>query len=133
MTRRHHGHGVAAMLFLCASLIVACGAAETNHLTAYMGGNRLVTAGDDVRLDGARVGRVARVSRVAFGDGQFGSKIDLALDRSVGRLPVDTTMKACGAFGRRSPYLELMRGRSARTIPVGGTLPASQVLARPVC
>jgi ABC-type transporter Mla subunit MlaD len=125
--------GVAAIIVLCTAVIVACGGADTNHLTAYMGGNRVVTAGEAVRLDGARVGRVDRVSRFAFGNGQFGSKIDLALDRSVGRLPVDTTMKACGAFGRGSAYLQLIRGRSARMFAEGGPLPASQVLARPVC
>jgi ABC-type transporter Mla subunit MlaD len=88
-----------------------------DHLTVRFAQVGNVRPRNEVRIFGRRVGQVLEV-RLA--DGR--PTVDLQLDTSVGRLPVDTTavVRAKGLLGAR--YVELNPGRSASTLADGGTL-----------
>jgi len=78
----------------------------------------------EVKIAGRRAGQVLD-PRVEHGRGV----VDLQLDPAIGPLPVDTTarVRPRSAIGVR--FLDLVPGRSSRTIPEGGTIPARQTSA----
>jgi virulence factor Mce-like protein len=89
--------------------------------------DRLVKA-NQVRIAGVRRGQISTVEAVTpdAGGGTPFSKVTLRLDGDVPPLPVDTTAKVRPASILGSSYLDLVPGRSARTIPEGGTLALKQ-------
>ncbi|UTI67071.1 MlaD family protein [Paraconexibacter antarcticus] len=84
---------------------------------------------NDVRIGGLRVGQVARVQAFRPGARQrVRARIELALNRSVGRLPIDTQVKVRSASILGATYLDVIPGRSTTTIPDGGELPLARSL-----
>ena len=89
-------------------------------------GERLI-ATDDVRIAGVRVGQVVGVTAMpARGTAAPYAIARLALNPSVGRLPVDSTAEIRSASALGATYMQLTLGHSHATIPSGGTLPISQ-------
>ena len=89
-------------------------------------------AGNEVRIGGDRVGVVRKITGIAREDGSTAAKMELALDDTSDRLPVDSTV----AIRPKSPlglkYILIKRGKAERTIPQGGTLSAPRDPIRPV-
>lgn len=89
-------------------------------------------AGNEVRIGGDRVGIVRKVTGFARSDGSTGARMELALDDTADRLPVDSTV----AIRPKSPlglkYILINRGSAERTIPQGGTLDTPREPERPV-
>jgi virulence factor Mce-like protein len=84
--------------------------------------DRLI-ATDDVRIGGVRVGQVASVSAERARNNQPPyALIQLAIDPSVGHLPVDSSAEVRAASALGATYVALTLGHSRATIPAGGTL-----------
>ncbi|HEX6389284.1 MAG TPA: MlaD family protein, partial [Solirubrobacteraceae bacterium] len=99
----------------------------TRQLNVEMTNGANLVKGNEVRSGGFRIGLVddmvpARLSE----NGRVGAKLTLKLDRKIGDIPVDSrvTIRPRSALGLK--YVELETGRSRRTLPDGGTLPASR-------
>ncbi len=82
---------------------------------------------NEVRIGGARVGLVNHLTAVQSpATGRVAAIAYLKLEKGVQPLPANTVaiVQSVSALGLK--YLELIKGRSLRTLPPGGTLPASQ-------
>jgi virulence factor Mce-like protein len=90
--------------------------------------------GNDVRIGGFRVGAVNEITPVRRPDGTAYVKIKLALQKSVEKLPRDTTIivRSRSALGLK--YVEITPGKkpSKSGYPAGGTIPISQAKPEPV-
>lgn len=97
------------------------------HVTVEVpNANRLI-ATNDVRIGGIRVGQVSDVeARLMAADGRPFARVELALEESVGRLPVDTEVRVRPASVLGATYVELILGRSRAKIPERGTLPLAR-------
>jgi virulence factor Mce-like protein len=77
----------------------------------------------EVRIGGARVGQVVEIRAVPReGDVPPHAVLDAKLDGDVGPLPVDTTAEVRLGSVLGGKYIELVPGRSDRTIPEDGRL-----------
>ncbi|MDX6355986.1 MAG: phospholipid/cholesterol/gamma-HCH transport system substrate-binding protein, partial [Streptomyces sp.] len=91
--------------------------------------DRLIHAAD-VRIGGSLVGKVLEIQAVPPGDRPRPyARLTLALDQSVGPLPVDTTIQVRPASVLGLTYVDLKPGQSRQTLPAGGTLPESAAKA----
>jgi ABC-type transporter Mla subunit MlaD len=88
-----------------------------------------LTHGAEVHMGGALVGFVNDVRAARTPSGQPIAVLDLKLDKSIGRLPVDSTFTIAlkGAIGQK--YLAIGLGHSKRTYASGATVPVSQTSA----
>ncbi|WP_040599564.1 MlaD family protein [Patulibacter medicamentivorans] len=86
--------------------------------------NRMVK-NNQVRIGGVRVGQVSKVEAIVPPRGvarpSF-ARLHLMLDGDVAPLPVDTAVKVRPASVLGATYVDLMPGRSRRTVPSHGTL-----------
>jgi virulence factor Mce-like protein len=89
-------------------------------------------AGNEVRLGGARVGTVRKIDAVARRDGSTGARLELALDDTSTDLPVDSVIKVRPKSSLGLKYVEVTRGKAAKTIPSGGTITVARNTSRPV-
>ncbi|EHN10871.1 MCE family protein [Patulibacter medicamentivorans] len=82
--------------------------------------------GDDVRIGGARVGRLDAISAHPLPDGRIVAQLDLQLEPGQKPLPVDSTVSVppVNVFGNK--YVDLVRGRSRTTVASGRTLALRQ-------
>jgi ABC-type transporter Mla subunit MlaD len=88
-----------------------------------------LTHGAEVHMGGALVGFVNDVEPARLPSGQPIAVLNLKLDKSIGRLPVDSTFTIAlkGAIGQK--YLAIGLGHSTRTYPSGSTVPMSHTSA----
>jgi virulence factor Mce-like protein len=89
---------------------------------------RLVV-GNEVRDGGFRIGQVARIAPVP-GAGS-GAQLTLQLDTSATPIPEDSTIKIRPRSALGLKYVELVRGRSARSLPDGATISATDDVVGP--
>ncbi|MDX6698421.1 MAG: phospholipid/cholesterol/gamma-HCH transport system substrate-binding protein [Solirubrobacteraceae bacterium] len=88
-----------------------------------------LVAGDEVRIGGARVGRVKTVEAVPRrGARPAHARLELALDVAQQPLPLDTRAQVRPRSILGSKYLALTPGHARRGIPPGGTLPLSRAV-----
>ncbi|EHN10922.1 hypothetical protein PAI11_22320 [Patulibacter medicamentivorans] len=91
-----------------------------------------LVAGNDVRKGGARIGQLGSITPIVRPDGSAGARLHLKLDRTSGKLPVDSRI----AIRPKSPlglrYVEVTAGASSRTVPQGGTIPLRYAAPEPV-
>jgi virulence factor Mce-like protein len=79
---------------------------------------------NEVRIGGIRVGQVSSVKAMPGAPGEAPyTRIGLKLKPSAGPLPVDTHVKVRPASILGTTYVDLVPGRSTRTLHEGGTLP----------
>jgi ABC-type transporter Mla subunit MlaD len=83
--------------------------------------------GDFVRVGGTRVGVIRDLTTRMLPSGRVVAVASVQLDRSVGPVPVDSTVTVRPQSALGLKYMELTIGHSPRTIPDGGTLPVEQV------
>ena len=88
-----------------------------------------LTHGAEVHMGGALVGFVDNVEPARLPSGQPIAVLDLKLDKSLGKLPVDSTFTIAlkGAIGQK--YLAIGLGHSTRTFASGATVPLRQTSA----
>jgi phospholipid/cholesterol/gamma-HCH transport system substrate-binding protein len=98
-------------------------------LTVAVPNAERITKGDEVRVDGVRVGQVQGVAAASRSGQPAYARLTLALSPSVGPLPVDTRVSIGQASILGDSDVDLVRGDNPRTIADGGTLPLSN--ARP--
>jgi virulence factor Mce-like protein len=90
--------------------------------------DRLITAAD-VRIGGVLVGEVLHVGAVPASGGRPAlARVELAINDSVGRLPVDTKVQVRPASVLGLTYVDLTLGTSPRTVPANGTLALSSAV-----
>lgn len=82
--------------------------------------------GNYVRIGGALVGRVRSITGVTKRNGQTAAVLVVKLDKSVEPLPADSTVLVRPQSALGLKYLEITRGRSARGLPPGATIPLSR-------
>jgi ABC-type transporter Mla subunit MlaD len=85
-----------------------------------------LTHGAEVHMGGALVGFVDNVQAEREPSGEPIAVLDLKLDRSIGRLPVDSAfaIRLKGAIGQK--YLAITLGHSSQTFKNGATVPLRQ-------
>ena len=84
----------------------------------------------DVKVGGARVGQVLKVEAVPRkGKVPPHAVLDVKLTKDIAPLPADTTAEVRLASVLGGKYVEIVPGRSRRTIPENGRLPLSQATA----
>jgi ABC-type transporter Mla subunit MlaD len=88
-----------------------------------------LTHGAEVHMGGALVGFVDSVDPARTASGQPIAMLNLKLDRSIGKLPVDSTFTIGikGSIGQK--YLAIGLGRSRQTYASGATVPMRQTSA----
>ncbi|MDQ6914427.1 MAG: MlaD family protein, partial [Actinomycetota bacterium] len=82
--------------------------------------------GNEVREGGYRIGVVTRITPVTLRGGVTVSRLELKLDKKVGKIPVDTrvTVRPRSALGLK--YVQFERGGSRRYLQDGDTIPLDQ-------
>jgi virulence factor Mce-like protein len=87
--------------------------------------------GDGVLIGGDRVGYVGAIHAARLPDGRDIAVVSLKLNKSIGRLPADSTdlVRPVSPLGLK--YLQITRGDSPRRLPAGATIPISHT-HRPV-
>jgi ABC-type transporter Mla subunit MlaD len=88
-----------------------------------------LTHGAEVHMGGALIGFVDTVTPERSPSGQPIAVLDLKLNKSIGRLPVNSTfaIRLKGAIGQK--YLAIALGNSRRTFASGATVPVRQTSA----
>ncbi|MGE5636634.1 MAG: MlaD family protein [Nocardioidaceae bacterium] len=104
----------------------------TYDLEAELPNAANLVPGNDVRIGGARVGTVSKISAEQGSDGRVYARLRLELDKDLEPLPVDTTMivRPRSALGLK--YLELEPGTAKAGLEPGATIPVSRARPRPV-
>jgi virulence factor Mce-like protein len=91
-----------------------------------------LVAGNDVRIGGARVGAVTRITPVPNPGGKPTARLHMRLDRDLQPLPVDTTMMIRPRSALGLKYVQLTPGRSKAGFTPGASIPLGQARPRPV-
>jgi virulence factor Mce-like protein len=91
-----------------------------------------LVVGNDVRIGGTRVGSVDAIDPVVHKSGAVSAQLTLKLVRTVRPLPVDSRViiRPRSALGLK--YVQIARGRSARGLEDGATIPLRQATPQPV-
>jgi phospholipid/cholesterol/gamma-HCH transport system substrate-binding protein len=98
----------------------------TTSLKVQIANGAELVPGNEVRSGGFRIGVVEDMMPVRLPNGRIGAELDLKLDKKIGAVPVDTTVKIRPRSALGLKYVEFTKGRSTKTLPNGGTLPQTQ-------
>jgi virulence factor Mce-like protein len=98
----------------------------TTELKVQVPNGAELVPGNEVRTGGFRVGVVSDMRPVRLPDGTTASQLTLKLDKSTGKIPVDSSavIRPRSALGLK--YVELDLGHSRSTFKDGDTLPVTQ-------
>jgi virulence factor Mce-like protein len=83
--------------------------------------------GNDVRIGGARVGVVSKITPLIRPGGRVGALLHLKLDDTIGRLPADSTLLVRPRSPLGLKYVEITRGHAAARFAPNATIPISHV------
>lgn len=91
-----------------------------------------LVVGNEVRIGGARIGVVDKITPVNHPNGRVTAELELKMETSIKPLPTDSTViiRPRSALGLK--YVEITRGTSASGFPDGGTVPLKQATPKPV-
>ncbi len=98
----------------------------TRALDVQFANGANLVSGNEVRSGGYRIGVIEDMEPTRLANGKVGALLHLKLDDRIGAIPVDTKVKVRPRSALGLKYVELQKGTSSRTIPNGGTLPATQ-------
>jgi virulence factor Mce-like protein len=98
----------------------------TRSLRVQISNGAELVAGNEVRSGGFRIGVVDDMKPVRLPNGRIGAELHLKLDKKIGAVPADTTVKIRPRSALGLKYVEFTKGSSRQTIPDGGLLPQSQ-------
>lgn len=131
--------GAAAVLLAIVGVVLAHNAGRglpfvaTYDVRVQVPSGQDVQADGDVRIGGARVGRIADVApRMDPRTGRIHAVVALQLDEGTAPLPRDTTVVVRSRSVLGPKDVELTRGRAQETLPTGGLLPLAQATVEPV-
>jgi virulence factor Mce-like protein len=98
----------------------------TRELKVDISNGAQLVAGNDVDEGGLRVGLISDMKPIELANGTVGAQLTLQLDKSNGKVPIDSTatIRPRSLLGLK--YLDLLPGQSKKAFPDGGTMPASQ-------
>ena len=105
---------------------------STYNLTARVPNANALVKGNEVRIGGARVGVVKKVTAVHTGDGGVSAELSLSLDKSVEPLPANSTMIIRPKSPLGLKYLQIVPGDSSEGFAAGETIPESAARPEPV-
>jgi virulence factor Mce-like protein len=91
-----------------------------------------LVAGNDVRIGGARVGVVSHIEPVPHAHGPATARVTLKLEKSLERLPLDTTVLVRPRSALGLKYVQLTPGRAAAGYQPGATIPLRNARPHPV-
>ncbi len=100
---------------------------RTRYVVEVPNAQRLINSAE-VRIGGIQVGQVLNVSGVAPARQPPYARIEVALDSSVKRVPVDSKAQVRPASVLGLTYVDLKLGRSERSLPDGGILPLARAV-----
>jgi ABC-type transporter Mla subunit MlaD len=92
----------------------------TRQLTIDLPNAQDLVRQNEVREGGERIGLVTKLQPVRLPNGKIGARLHLKLDRNTPAVPVDSTWAVRPRSALSLKYLELVRGRSHRTVPENG-------------
>jgi ABC-type transporter Mla subunit MlaD len=98
----------------------------TRELTVDLPNAQDLVRQNEVREGGERIGLVTKLEPVRLRDGKIGARLHLKLDRSTPAVPVDSTWAVRPRSALSLKYLELVRGRSHKTVPENGHMGVTQ-------
>jgi virulence factor Mce-like protein len=107
----------------------------TYDIKAELPNGQKLIEGNEVRLGGFLVGNVNKmrpITKRVHGKVQTVALLDLKLKKTVERLPVDSTIRVRPKSALGLKYLEIVPGKSQKTLRPGDTLPLSQAAPRAV-
>jgi virulence factor Mce-like protein len=135
LTHRHTVLGLGAIVVVAIVGVIAYTANRglplqhrSHYIVEVPNAERLIDSAD-VRVGGIRVGQVLGVEGVAPRGRRPYARIELALEPSVKRIPVDSTVQVRPASVLGLTYVDLRPGRSPRSLPDRGTLPLDRARA----
>jgi len=104
----------------------------TYKVNAELPSGASLVRGNEVRIAGVRVGVIKSVTPKQLDTGESVANLDLALDKSVQPIPVDSkiVVRQRSAIGLK--YLLLTPGKSDEGLKAGGTIPLSQAVPETV-
>jgi virulence factor Mce-like protein len=100
----------------------------TREINVDMASGSNLVRGNEVREGGFRIGVVTEIVPVTLNDGRTVSRHRLKLDKRVGDIPADTSVKVRPRSALGLKYLEFQRGESRRLLADGDTIPLSQTV-----
>ncbi|HEY2436400.1 MAG TPA: MlaD family protein, partial [Solirubrobacteraceae bacterium] len=98
----------------------------TRQLKVNIASGAQLVAGNDVDEGGLRIGLVSDMHPVELPSGQVGAQLTLQLDKSNGKIPIDSTASVRPRSVLGLKYLDIIRGQSHRTFSDGGVMPISR-------
>jgi virulence factor Mce-like protein len=98
----------------------------TRQINVDVGSGANLVKGNEVREGGYRIGVVTKITPVTQRDGQTVARLQLKLDKKVGKIPADTriTVRPRSALGLK--YIQFERGTSHHYLQDGDTIPLDQ-------
>jgi ABC-type transporter Mla subunit MlaD len=105
---------------------------STYDLKALVPNANALVKGNEVRIGGSRVGVVSSVKPVQTGNGGVAAELQLQLDKSAEKIPVDSTMIIRPKSPLGLKYLQIVPGSSAKGLNAGETIPISAARPEPV-
>lgn len=103
----------------------------TYEIKAELPSGANLVAGNDVRIGGARVGQITKITAVRRGN-EVLAVAKLKLDQRVANLPVDTKILVRPRSAIGTKYIEVTMGRSTDEIEDGGVIPLANATPFPV-
>jgi virulence factor Mce-like protein len=98
----------------------------TRSLRVQIANGAELVPGNEVRSGGFRIGVVDDMKPVRLPNGRIGAELHLKLDKKIGAVPADTTVKIRPRSALGLKYVEVTKGSSRKTLPDGGLLPQAQ-------
>jgi virulence factor Mce-like protein len=98
----------------------------TRSLRVQIANGAELVPGNEVRSGGFRIGVVDDMKPVRLPNGRIGAELHLKLDKKIGAVPVDTTVKIRPRSALGLKYVEFTKGSSRQTLPDGGLLAQAQ-------
>jgi virulence factor Mce-like protein len=90
-------------------------------------GSNLVK-GNEIREGGFRIGVITDIKPITLPDGSTGAQADMKLDKAVGEVPADSTIKVRPRSALGLKYLEFTRGKSGQNLADGDTIGVKQTV-----
>jgi virulence factor Mce-like protein len=98
----------------------------TRELKVDIGDGSDLVVGNDVIEGGFRIGLVSSMQPVKLKGGKIGAQLTLKLDKSDGRVPLDSTVSIRPRSVLGLKFVDLEKGTSKRVYDDGGVLPISR-------
>lgn len=123
--------GTGAILVLLVMVLLSYNASSglpfvpTYDITADIPNGAALVKANEVRIGGARVGTVVKITPKKSGD-KYYAQVALKLDKNIGEIPTDSTVEVRPRSTLGLKYVELTLGESNEKVPNGGHLPLSQ-------